>query len=183
MGNFNYCENLTSIKYNPQTLKIGGNSFRNCFSLKVDINIPNNTEDCSYAFGGSGIERILNPGPGFKLYSQTAYGWGTFRNCSSLKYISIPYNVVSEARIASGGTDEGNFFRDCGALECVIFNCQSVFTLGTSNHFTGTTANSNYKIYVPDSLVSAYKADTYWSAFSSRIFGISQLQTDNAEYY
>ena len=100
------------------------------------------------------------------------YGRGGFRNCKSLKYISIPYNVASEGNMSNGNTDDGYIFCNCNALECVIFNCQSVFTLGSSNHFNGST-NANFKVYVPDSLVNDYKTDTYWSTWSSHIFGIS----------
>ena len=50
-----------------------------------------------------------------------------------------------------------------------------------SNAYNGT--HSDLKIYVPDASVEAYKTATNWSQYSSRIKGISELPSDNAELY
>ena len=180
--NFNGCSNLRTFIYNPAVVTSFSNLiFYGCSNLNIDINFPNNTASCESSFDGSGIVRVLNPGPGLTLSGEGQYGRGGFMRCRSLKYISIPYTCTGESHVLAGNTDDGCMFNDCRLLECVIFNCQSVFQLGTTNHFNNT--NNTFKIYVPDSLVNNYKSDTYWSNWSSRIYGISQLQTDNAEYY
>lgn len=185
---FNLCnakENLHTFIYSPQNITaFSGTILNDAINLNVDIYFPNNNSDCSSAFRNSGIERILNPGPGTTTFRTGQYSYNGFRECPKLKYISLPkecvgiYNVVQN----TGHADEGYMLGKCPLLECVIFNCPSVFQIASTNHFNGTT-NNTFKIYVPDNLVNSYKSDTYWSHWSSKIFGISQLETDNAEYY
>ena len=181
---FSDCQELHTVIYDPEKVTtVEGDTFVNCPKLKMDVYFPNNTSSAvASAFSNSGIERILNTGPGTKL-SGGPYTWTNFRNMPNLKYVNIPATVTGESNLLNGGSDGGSLFQNDPSLECIIFNCPNVFTIGTSNHFNNGTQNSPFKIYVPDNLVSSYKADTYWSAFSSRIFGISQLETDNPTYY
>lgn len=172
---------LRTFIYNPQNVKYcNGNIFENCSSLNIDINFPNCQDNCDSAFQNSGIERILNVGPGTTKLNAGQYSSGAFNNCNKLKYISLNKECIGTSAALRAETD-GYMFRSCSSLECIIFNCPQVFQISSSNHFQNT--NNTFKIYVPDSLVTNYRTDTYWSSWSSRIFGISQLQTDNQEYY
>lgn len=177
--------NLRTFIYSPQNVtSFEGDILNNAINLNVDIYFPNNSGNCSNAFRNSGIERILNPGPGTTMFDTGPYGYGGFRDCPKLKYISLPKECVGIKNVVqnTGNSDAGYMLGRCPSLECVIFNCPSVFQIASTNHFNETT-NNTFKIYVPDNLVNSYKSDTYWSNWSSKIFGISQLETDNAEYY
>ena len=175
--------NLKTFIYNPQKVKIFGEQIlRGCINVTNDIYFPNNTAACSTAFEGSGVKRILNVGTGTTSLNTGTYSIGGFKNCPKLKYISIPKECTGIYNAINGGNDEGYMLGKCPLLECVIFNCPSVFQIASTRHFNETT-NNTFKIYVSDNLVDSYKSDTYWSHWSSKIFGISQLETDNAEYY
>ena len=88
---------------------------------------------------------------------------GAFYECNSLTSVSFP-NCTSIGSSA---------FRNCYKLSTVILNNSSVCTLSNSNAFTSTlyAGYSNYYsgtpyIYVPSSLVDAYKSATNWTYFS-----------------
>lgn len=184
-GNFSSSgSNLRTFVYDPsKVVQFSEGVFWGCSNLNVDINFPNNIYNCQKSFKGSGIERIINPGPGCTSVQGGTYVYEAFRGCPKLKYINFPTQCTGITSVVNnGGSDDGYMLGDCPMLECVIFNCPSVFQIASTRHFNGST-NNTFKIYVPDSLVNSYKSNTYWSTWSSKIFGISQLETDNAEYY
>lgn len=76
----------------------------------------------------------------------------TFRGCTNLQEITIPQNVVEMGwKVFTDG--------NCPNLHTiVILNDQSVIS-AQSNTLTGLTGIQN--IYVPDTLVDAYKAANY----------------------
>ena len=66
-----------------------------------------------------------------------------------------------------------NMFDSCSALTSVTFQCNDVRPYG-SNMFNNTPiASGNGRIYVPDSLVQAYKTASGWSTHASVIYGHS----------
>ena len=108
-----------------------------------------------------------------------------FRNCANLSYVSLP-NVV---RLSS------DCFRNCSALETIslpkcsylsqtVFafctNLQTIY-MGTALSTVATMTHSNalsycsalQSIYVPASLVDAYKKASNWSYYSSKIYPIA----------
>lgn len=88
-----------------------------------------------------------------------------FRGCTNLQEITIPQNVVHMGwKVFTDG--------NCPNLHTiVILNDQSVIS-AQSNTLTGLTGIQN--IYVPGTLVDAYKAADYWSAFADYIKPLSE---------
>ena len=88
-----------------------------------------------------------------------------FRNCYSLSHISLPvcksiYNYA---------------FWFCSSFNIITLGYSSVCSLNNSNAFSRTQITSSTgSIYVPASLVDAYKSATNWSYFSTQIFPISE---------
>ena len=113
-------------------------------------------------------------------------GAQAFRSCTSLSDVYIP-NCT---------TVEGAAFRDCKALQSIslpvcsyigiqafqstninniVLGSTSVCHLSASNAFDSTPITSGTgSIYVPASLVNAYKSARYWSYFSTQIFPIPE---------
>ena len=165
---FRYCSSLTQVSL-PMCSYIGGDAFYNCSSL-TQVDLPM----CSYI-------------------SEKA-----FNNCSSLSQVNLPMcNTIADGIYAGGiGRTSGTFygcslltqvslpvcsyigsyaFRSCISLSIITIGYSSVCSLYNSNVFTNTLiASGTGSIYVPASLVDAYKSDTNWSYFSSVIFPISE---------
>ena len=101
-------------------------------------------------------------------------GQSAFRSCYRLSEINIP-NVT---RIERGA------FEDCHSLEKVYvgMNVSKVVSLGalifTFTPMTDPNLTGNYgSIYVPASLVDAYKTALFWSNYKSRITAIPESHT------
>lgn len=95
----------------------------------------------------------------------TDIGNSAFYSCSLLPTVNFP-------KVTSIGTAA---FQYCRSLTTAIFLASSVATMVNANAFNSTPmSNSTYtgsfgSIYVPASLVSAYKSATNWSAYAARI--------------
>ena len=111
-------------------------------------------------------------------------GAQAFRSCTSLSDVYIPNCTTVEAAA----------FRDCKALQSIslpvcsyigiqafqstnlnsiVLGSTSVCSMNESNTFDSTPiASGTGSIYVPASLVNAYKSARYWSYFSNRIYSI-----------
>ena len=150
---FNNCSPLQSI-YLPNCSYVGDKAFNNCFSLST-VNLPM----CEYV------------------------GSSAFANCSSLQSVNLP--MCSYVNYYT--------FEDCKSLQslnlpncyklsnCAFYGCRSLSTIyiGTSistvceiKGDTFTMTNSSFSVFVPMSLVDAYKSALYWSNYASQIFGI-----------
>lgn len=102
-----------------------------------------------------------------------------FRDCLNLISVNLPNvtTLYNNAFYASNKieildfpkltTISGtNIFFSCSKLETLIFRSNNVVSLTDLNTWGYTpfgTGRAGGKIYVPQSLVSAYEADTYWS--------------------
>ena len=92
-------------------------------------------------------------------------GNGQFGYCINLKTASFP--------ILSGVAN--SMFKFCSSLESLYLLSTSVAVLSHSNAFASTPiVDSSYlgyfgSIFVPESLVDAYKSATNWSFYSDRI--------------
>ena len=100
----------------------------------------------------------------------TTIGASAFDNCSRLATVSFPQAT----------TIGDNAFYRCVNLKSLYLTGSSVCTLSNSNTFTSTpiggysaSAGTYGSIYVPASLVDAYKSATNWTYFSSRFVGIA----------
>lgn len=140
----------------PNCLYVGSNAFYYCASLTT-VNLPVCTT----------------------LYQLA------FRNCGNLSYISLP-NVVRLSSYCLGY---------CSALETIslpncsyvsqgaFYSCTNLKTIymGTARSVVATMTHRNalsgcsalQSIYVPASLVDAYKTASNWSYYSSKIYPIA----------
>ena len=64
-------------------------------------------------------------------------------------------------------------FDNCPALTSVTFQCNDVRLYGGGMFDRTPIATGNGRIYVPDSLVQAYKTASGWSTHASVIYGHS----------
>ena len=109
---------------------------------------------------------------------------GAFYGCSSLTSLTLPNAVtigdevfyscsaltrVDLTKVASIGK---NAFANCSSLATLIIRTSTVASMFSDNALNSCPAT----IYVPDNLVSSYKAASNWSSYADRIKGLSELQ-------
>ena len=147
---FYSCYSLQSISI-PNCEYLGYQVFGSCYNL-TKIDLPNLISASGSPFiGCRNLSEISIPN--CKYLSNY-----TFQECSALTKLVLP-------KCSHLGT--GVFFK-CINLSEVIIEYSSVCEIGSNNlDWTGN-------IYVPASLVDAYKSATNWSDYSSRIFPISK---------
>ncbi len=145
------CKNATI----PDSVtSIGSYAFRDCTSLTSITIADSVTSIGSSAFSGcTGLTSITIPD------SVTSIGYKAFYGCTGLTNATIGSGVTSIG---------GSVFYGCSKLATVNVKATSVPT-GGSNMFQ--SCSSSLVIYVPTASVSAYKAATNWSAYSSKIQG------------
>ena len=89
-----------------------------------------------------------------------------FWECTSLKVCLLQDNCTELA---------GYLFEACSSFDTLILTGSNVKTLTSINAFSGTKIKSSGgtgRIYVPSSMVDAYKSATNWSNFASSILSI-----------
>lgn len=146
------CSSLTQIDL-PMCSSIGTSAFNSCSSLS-QVSLPL----CSYI------------------------GWGGFAYCSSLLQINLPVcSYINNFAFASCYSllqlilpvcsYIGDYaFNSCSSLNSITIGYSSVCSLDGSNAFYNTQITSSTgSIYVPASLVSAYKSAPNWSYYSAII--------------
>ena len=178
---YQYCfynSTLQSVALPDGLTEIGIQSFYACTSLS-SINIPDSvTNFGSYAFSSgnrltsfvvssnittissyllSGAKYLTN----IEFYNTTIPS-STCYGCTSLKTVIVGSNVTSIG---------AQVFQNCTSLESVEFQGTTPPTLASANAFLNT--NNTFKIYVPDSAVSAYKTAQYFSQYASQIYPMS----------
>ena len=175
-GGFAQCYSLTQISL-PICSRIGNAAFQNCYSLS-QVSLP----VCEYI--DNAAFQVCSSLSQVSLPMCRKIDYVAFRFCSSLSQVSLP--VCSYIGNAA--------FQDCPSLSqvslpvCsyidlnVFYNCSSlsIITIGYSgicslpyDAFDGTPiASGTGSIYVPASLVDAYKSAENWSYFSTQIFPI-----------
>lgn len=177
-GAFSYCINLKTIS--APNLENIGRAFISCSKLQ-EISFPKCESVSLYAFDG--CSRLSNVSlPECTYVGEAAFrnnyllrdvyipkatyiGQTAFQNCSSISKIVLP-NIQSISRSA---------FVNCGGLSEIYILTSSLCNLTSSNAFQNTPIQySSYlgyfgSIYVPSSLVEAYKSAVKWSVYSDRI--------------
>ena len=160
----------------PNCLYVGSNAFYYCVSLTT-VNLPVCTSLYSGAFRNCGILTSVSLPACTTLYDYA------FRYCGNLSSVSLP-NVVRMS---------GYCFANCVSLQTIslpkcsyvsryaFWGCTNLKTIymGTARSVVATMTQSNalsdcsalQSIYVPASLVDAYKKASNWSYYSSLIVG------------
>ena len=151
---FTRCSSLTQV-YIPMCSYIGSNAFYGCSSLS-QVNLP----VCSYISNSVFFNCFLLSQA--SLPRCEYIGSGAFRTCS-LQSLSLP--VCSYIG--------GLAFYGCSSLSIITIGYSGICSLGDARTFETTQITSSTgSIYVPASLVDAYKSAEYWSYFSTQIFPI-----------
>ena len=142
----------------PYATSVGSNAFFQCNTLKqVSLTV------CSY-IGKSAFAYCQNLNQ-ISLPVCSYINDRTFYYCNALKQVGLP--VCSYIG--------NNVFFNCYRLSIITIGYSSVCSLYDSNVFEETQITSSTgSIYVPASLVDAYKSATNWSYFSTQIFPIPE---------
>ncbi|MBO7227567.1 MAG: leucine-rich repeat protein [Bacteroidales bacterium] len=157
IGNYVFygCRGLTSVTIPNSVTSIGNSAFYNCSSL-TSVTIPNSvTSIGGHAFFGcSSLTSITLPD------SLTSIETHCFYNCSSLTSIIMPSSLTSLGNYA---------FDYCYSLQKVYFEGITPPTI-TSSSFSGC---GSVLFYVSCQSINAYRNASYWSNYSSRIYGMN----------
>ena len=180
---FRQCLNLTTVSF-PICTTIGGNAFLQCSNLTT-VSFPICTTIDSYAFNQCSNLTTVN----FPICTTiNSYAFHTcpklttanFPVCETIGSYAIAYctklTTISFPKCATIGSYA---FRNCYNLVSLYLNASKVCALAHSNAFSSTpiggysaSAGKYGSIYVPASLVSAYKTATNWTYYSNRIIGV-----------
>ena len=149
---FAYCSSLVDVSM-PYCEYIDQYAFRNCTSLTT-ISLPMCSYIGSYAFSHANINNLSLSNCSF--INQYAFGENY-----NLSYVNLSIcSVLSQYA-----------FYNCSSLTTVILGYSSIVSI---NNTVFQNDNNLSEIYVPASLVDAYKSAQYWSSYSNKIFPIPE---------
>ena len=152
---FNGCGSLSQVSF-PVCKYIGWYAFQDCESLS-QVSLPMCSSIDNYAFSSCySLTQVSLPVCSY-------IGSYAFDFCSSLSQVILPMcSSINELA-----------FRFCSSLSIITIGYSGVCSLYDSDVFYSTQITSSTgSIYVPVSLVDAYKSATNWSYFSTQIFPI-----------
>lgn len=152
------CSSLKTINL-PACTEVGSEAFRYCTSLEL-LSLPLcETIDGSYAFSGCKALMSIN------LPACTKIGSNAFGVCSSLSEVVLPLCIY----LYSGA------FYGCVSLTKIYMLSSDVCIMQGSTVFKSTPiASGTGSIFVPASLVDAYKSATNWTYFSNVIYAYEE---------
>ena len=178
MSAFNFCGNLYSVSL-PICETLGSGTFSMAYNLQY-IYLP----VCS-SFG-AGVFRYTNL-QSIDLHKCVTLRVSTFNGCSNLIDVSLPICETIEDDAFKNCTSLYQLslpmcsnimysaFYGCSSLSIITIGYSGVCNLKYSNVFDDTQITSSTgSIYVPVSLVDAYKSAANWSVYSNRIFPIPE---------
>jgi hypothetical protein len=158
---FAYCWNLTSVSF-PACEYVRTSAFLYCSNF-TSISFPAVTYLESYAFAHCNkLSEVTFP-------VCRTIGPSVFRNCSNLTTATFSASYI-----------QSSAFTGCSNLMSFTNMYTSVAALASSKVFYSTPmSTSSYtgafgSIYVPASLVAAYKAKTNWTVYADRITSIPE---------
>ena len=179
---FAYCASLTTANF-PACTSMGTSAFAYCSRLTtanfpVCTSVSNGAFYCCYSLTSASFPVC------------TSIASVAFFSCSSLTTVSFPVctSIASNAFGCCTRLTTANFpactsmgsgaFRSCYVLSALILSGSSLCTLANSNAFSNASLiqNGTGYIYVPSSLVDAYKSATNWTYFSAQISAIEDSE-------
>ena len=174
---FRYCSALTTADF-PSATAIGNSTFQNCSTLTT-TNFPLATSIGNDAFAYCYALTTADFPP------VTSIGDRVFQNCSALTTTNFPLATAMGGAVFQYCyalttadfplvTSIGNStFRYCSQLSTLILRKNDVCTLANINALANTPiASGTGYVYVPASLVDAYKAATNWVTYANQIRAI-----------
>ena len=153
---FQNCYNLTDVNI-PECVEVERDAFMNCAALS-SINLPNCVSVAHNTFNGCASLSSIN------LPMCEYVGNSVFCNCPSLTTINLPNCSFIGKYLFSG--DFNNY------PSKTLYIGTSISTVCRLFDTFDIVAPGSIVIYVPMSLVDAYKTDDVWSIYASRIFGV-----------
>ena len=163
----------------PNCLYVGDKAFFHCTSLTT-VNLPT----CTIVYGDAfGYCRSLSQ---ISLPMCSSIRAAAFAYCSSLSQISLPvcsyiggaafgdcYSLTQVSLPLCSYIGSFTFYK-CSSLSRITIGYSSVCSLYSTNVFYNTQITSSTgSIYVPASLVDAYKSAENWSVYSNIIYPIN----------
>ena len=196
---FHYCDLLSQVSL-PMCGYIGSYTFQSCYSLsQVSLPVCESIEERAFGFCSS-LKQVSLPVCSYigvdafsscRSLSQISLpmcsyiGVGAFLRCISLSQVSLPVcsyigrlvflscRSLTQVSLPVCSYIGEYAFGDCSSLSRITIGYSGVCSLDGISVFDGTKITSSIgSIYVPASLVNAYKSAVNWSNFSSRIFPI-----------
>ena len=145
---FGSCSHLKHVDL-PNATTVNSSAFDVC-AILTHINLPKVEVIKDYAFAGVGAKKIMLP------------------SCREM-YGNIMANASTRVLDVLGGSDGKFDIRmSRSSLEKLIIRATNGVTPFNSSDFLKST-----HIYVPDTLVEAYKTATNWSQYAEQIFPLS----------
>ena len=168
-GVFGYCHSLASIDL-PVCTTLGDGMFLFCASISsVSLPVCTTLGDGAFAYCIS-----LNS---VSLPVCTTLGDGAFQNCASLNSVSLPVCTT---------LGDGVFLSCYNLISLYLTSVSIVPTIG-ANAFMSTpiggysaSAGQYGSVFVPMSLVDAFKVASGWSSIADRIVGVGVDDIDNS---
>lgn len=109
------------------------------------------------------VTKIILSAQALTTVGQMCYG------CTALKTLDCSGSAFT------GTSRQTMVFQNCSALEKVILGGANVWLLNANAFTNSAIAAGTCLIYVPDSLVNAYKTDSVWSVYADQIKPLSEL--------
>lgn len=155
---FQNCYNLTDVNL-PDCVSLALGTFENCTTLS-SINLPNCEFLQNYAFAG------CSNLPSINLPNCNTVRNFAFRNCPSLTTINLPNCSYIGNSLFHGDVDSGYPSK-------ILYIGTSISTMcELGGMFDVVNPGNISAIYVPMSLVDAYKTAKNWGLYASLIFGV-----------
>lgn len=178
---FDACTQLSMVSFSTSFSYIRESAFQNCHALN-DINFPNVTTIGACAF--LNCTRLSTVSlPRLKTLS-----WSAFQSCP-IKTLVLPMvssigafvtNYALKIDIGSQVTIGAQAFYGDANLFRLLLRSTSIATLNNYNALVHTPIEAGYgRIYVPGSLVSAYRAATNWTTYAEHIESIDNYTDDS----
>ena len=156
---FHACKGLTTVSF-PKCTRIEDYGLRECSNLR-EAYFP---ECATIAYGFISCNKLVS----VYLPKCSYLGYMTFARCYSLPSLDLP-------KMATIGS---SCFINCSSLMSLTLGGSSVVKLSNTNAFASSPMSissltgSFGSIYVPASLVDAYKSATNWATYAARITAI-----------
>ena len=180
---FRGCNALYSVYINPSCSVIGESAFYNCNQL-ISLSLPN------YSSINAGVFMNCSFLTNLRLSNKLDYiGSNAFRGCGNLTAFNTAFantgGGVGQSAFASCNGLTTVDLTDCNFIGSSAFiNCPNLskVTLRASQYGSVCTlysrglpySNTVFSLYVPESLLSDYKAAQYYSLFANKIFSITE---------